>query len=131
MAESRLASAAAPAGVVASILAALCCAGVPAVVGVLSAVGLGFLRTDAILLPLIAPSLGIALWGLARDRSVHGAAGPLVVGVLGGAALIAGVFLATPLVALGGLLLVAAVAWNIVARQHGGGPGRAGPRGGN
>jgi mercuric ion transport protein len=58
MTRARFADAAGAAG---SIFAALCCAGVPAVVGALTAGGLGFLVNDLILLPLLALSVGVAL----------------------------------------------------------------------
>lgn len=44
-----------------SIRATLCCDGMPAVLGALSAAGLGFLINDPILLPLLALFLGLAL----------------------------------------------------------------------
>ncbi len=106
------------AGVLGAVFAALCCAGVPVVVGALSAVGLSFLRTDAILLPLLAVSLAVALWGLAKGRAVHGSAGPLVVGAVGSVVLAAAVLAVRPLLWIGTVLLIAAVAWNVVARRR-------------
>lgn len=50
-------------GSLGSVFAALRCAGVRAVSGALSAVGIGFLVNDLILFPLLAISLGLALWG--------------------------------------------------------------------
>lgn len=118
MADTGLARAADPAGVAGALIAALCCASVPAVVGVLSAVGLSFLLHDAILLPLLALSLALALWGLARGRAVHGLAGPLVLGFAGSAALLGGVFAARALLFVGAALLVGAVGWNALARRR-------------
>ncbi|HEX3236279.1 MAG TPA: hypothetical protein VHR41_18965 [Gemmatimonadales bacterium] len=47
-------------GVCGAVFAALCCMGVPVIVSVLAAVGLGWLRQDAILWPLMVVSLAIA-----------------------------------------------------------------------
>jgi len=45
------------AGVLGTTFAALCCAGAPFIVSALVALGLSFLRSDAILLPLMGVSL--------------------------------------------------------------------------
>ena len=79
------------AGAVAATCAALCCAGAPIIVSVLAATGLSFLRSDAILLPVILVALVIALYGFERGRRLHGSSLPLVVGVMGSVALVAGV----------------------------------------
>jgi mercuric ion transport protein len=54
-------------------LIATCCVGGPAVVGILSAMGLGFLVHDAILIPVLVLFLGTNLWvaqvsGLKHER---------------------------------------------------------------
>ncbi len=51
-------------GIAGSLIAALCCLGVPAVIAVASALGLGFLINDATLLPLLILFLLVLLWGL-------------------------------------------------------------------
>ena len=96
--------------------------GAPVIVGVLGAIGLSWLRRDAILWPIMFLSLGIALWGLARDRRRHGTIGPLVLAVVGTVALVAGVvfvhgFPAPQLIYGGAVALVVATVWNIVARR--------------
>lgn len=105
------------AGVVAASCAALCCAGAPIVLSVLSAAGLSWLRDDMILLPIIAGALGLALWGFWRRRRVYGVSGPLVLGVLGAVALVAGVVVLhgpTSKIGIGAgtLSLFAATIWN-------------------
>jgi mercuric ion transport protein len=115
---ARLESSAPAAGAVGSILAALCCAGVPAVVGAFTAAGLGFLITDVVLLPLLGAMLGLALWGLARGRSIHGSRGPLTLGAVGAIALTVGVFTSRWLLGLGAVLLVLAPLWNIAVRRR-------------
>jgi mercuric ion transport protein len=108
-------------GALGAVFAALCCMGAPIIVGVLGAVGLSWLRQDAILWPLMFLSLGVALWGLARDRRRHGASGPFAAAVGGAVALVAGVVFvhglpARLLIYGGALALLLATGWNIVAR---------------
>lgn len=58
------------------MFAALCCASLP-VVGAPAAIGLSFLRTDVILLPLLAVSVAVALWGRASGaRRSRAGCGP-------------------------------------------------------
>ena len=105
------------AGVVAATCAALCCAGAPIIVSVLAATGLSFLRSDAILLPIIAVALAIALWSFGRSRRVHGSSVPLMLGTAGSLALVAGVVylhgsIAKIFIGVGTLLLLVATVWN-------------------
>lgn len=97
--------------------AALCCAGAPIILSVLAATGLGFLRSDAILLPVIAGALLVALWGYWIGRRHHGSWQPLLLGVVGSVALVAGVVFihglpAKVLIGTGSLLLLAATLRN-------------------
>ena len=106
-----------------AVLAALCCAGATVIVSALAAVGLGALRNDSILWPLMALSLAVALWGLARDRREHQQAGPLLLAVLGGSALVAGVVFvhgppARSLIDAGAAGLLAATGWNVWLRRR-------------
>jgi mercuric ion transport protein len=52
-------------GVGGSLFAALCCLGFPALVSILSAIGLGFLINNDILRPLLIVFLLVAIVGLA------------------------------------------------------------------
>ena len=104
-------------GSLGATVAALCCAGVPAVLGALSASGLGFLVNDLILLPLVFLSLGLALWGLWRGTERHGLRAVLVLGAVGAVLLVAGIFLG-PLVYAGVAAMLAAAAWNAVALRR-------------
>lgn len=54
-----------------SLFAALCCLGFPALVSILSAVGLGFLINDAILVPLLLAFLAVTLSGLFLGMRHH------------------------------------------------------------
>lgn len=110
------------AGVVGAVFAALCCAGLPLIVSVLATVGLSFLRTDAILLPLMAVSLAIALWGFWGGRRLHGASGPLLLALAGSVALVAGVvvihgFPAKQVIGIGAVALIVATWWNVRLRR--------------
>lgn len=96
--------------------------GAPVIVGVLGALGLSWLRQDAILWPMMFGSLAIAYWGLWDDRRRHGAVGPLVAGLLGGASLIAGVVFvhghpARLLIYAGSIALLSSAAWNVLLRR--------------
>ena len=56
--------------------------GFPALLSIVSAVGLGFLINDAILLPLLVVFLVITVVGLISGRRHHGKPWALIVGVL-------------------------------------------------
>ena len=79
------------AGVTGAIVAALCCAGNALIVAGLAGVGLGFLRKDAILWPIMIASLGVAVWGFWKSRTVHRNSAPLVLGFVSAVSLAAGV----------------------------------------
>ena len=105
------------AGAVAATCAALCCAGAPIIVSVLAATGLSFLRTDAILFPVIAVAIAVALFGFWRGRALHHSAAPFVVGALGSIGLILGVVFLHGLIAklfigAGAVALLIATIWN-------------------
>ena len=111
------------AGVFGAAFAALCCAGTPIIVSSLAAVGLSFLRTDAILWPLMFASLAVALWGFWRGRMLHESSGPLGLAAAGAAALIAGVvvihgFPAKQVIWAGAATLAAATIWNLLLRRR-------------
>ena len=75
-------------GIVAAAFAALCCLGIAAVLSVVSAIGLGFLIHDAVLLPLLVISLAVALWGLYSGWKRHHRPAALVVGGVGAIGLV-------------------------------------------
>ena len=111
------------AGVFGAIFAALCCAGLPLILSVLSAIGLSSLRSDSILMPLMAVSLGVALWGFLLGRRLHGSNGPMVLALMASSALVAGVvyvhgYAAKELIGAGAMTLVAATVWNARLRHN-------------
>lgn len=110
------------AGVVGAVLAALCCAGTPIVVSVITAVGLGFLRNDAILWPLMLASLAIALWGFWLGRRMHREPLPMLIAAAGSISMASGVIfvhgpVARPMIYVGALMLLAATLWNARLRR--------------
>jgi mercuric ion transport protein len=109
-------------GPIGSVFAALCCLGVSWLVAAISAVGLSFLRADAILWPLMIASIVVAVWGMWAGHRTHRSFLPLLLGVLSGVALIAGVifvhgFPARELIYAGSAGLTAASLWNAAARR--------------
>ena len=110
------------AGAAGAIVAALCCAGTPIIIGALSAVGLGFLRKDVILWPVMLASLAMALWGFWYGFRIHRKAGPLLLGITGAVSLAAGVIVvhgppAMQVIYGGSVALVLATLWNVRARS--------------
>ena len=80
-------------GVGGTIFTALCCLGFPALLSVLSVVGLGFLINDAILLPLLVVFLAVTLVGLWSGMRHHRSRLAFVVGSASAAALLVFIFL--------------------------------------
>jgi mercuric ion transport protein len=106
-------------GSLGSVFAALCCAGVPAVLGALSAAGLGFLINDLILLPLLALFLGLALWSLSGGVGRHGNRAVLVLGGIGAALMVAGILVSPLVVYAGAIAMISASVWNAIALRQG------------
>ena len=98
-----------PAG---SVFAALCCLGVAPVLSALTAVGLGFLIHDAILVPLLVVFLGVTVWALGRDHLRHGNHWPRRLASAAAILALGGLWLSGAVVGLGLALLLAASAWN-------------------
>lgn len=107
-------------GVGGSIFAALCCLGITAAVSLLSAVGLGFLVNDRVLIPLLLGFLGLTIAGLALDWRHHHHPSALILGAVGGVALLlsAVVAQARPVAYASIALLVAASLLNLRFRRR-------------
>ncbi|MCL6505505.1 MAG: MerC domain-containing protein [Bryobacteraceae bacterium] len=58
-------------GVAGSFIAAACCLGLPAILAILTAIGLGFIVHDAVLVPLLVVFLAVTLLGLWFGYRVH------------------------------------------------------------
>ena len=80
-------------GVAGSVFSALCCLGTPAVLAILSSIGLGFLINDAILIPLLIVFLLITLVGLYLGMRHHRGVWALVLGAVGAVLLLLSVTL--------------------------------------
>jgi mercuric ion transport protein len=59
------------AGIVGSFLAAACCLGLPVILSLVTALGLGFLINDSVLKPLMIVFLGLTLAGQFSGYLVH------------------------------------------------------------
>ena len=110
------------AGVCGAIFAALCCAGTPLIVAGITALGLGFLRRDSILWPLMLLSLVIAQIGFWQGWRAHRRPWPFLLGGVSGVSLASGVIFvhgppAMTMIYAGAVGLVLATAWNIWARR--------------
>ena len=107
-------------GVAGSFLTAACCLGLPAVLSVMAAVGLGFMIHDAVLLPLLLIFLAATIIGLWLGYRAHGKPWALAVGSLSAAALFVFIFVYTlvPIAytAVGGL--AAASVLNVVLQRR-------------
>lgn len=69
-------------GIGGSIFAALCCLGFPAVLSIVSSIGLGFVINDAILIPVLLVFLAVALLGLYLGMRAHHEPWALALGAL-------------------------------------------------
>jgi mercuric ion transport protein len=100
-------------GTIGSIFAALCCIGTPALLALLTSIGVGFLIRDVILLPLLVVFLGVNMWGIQRSVSRHGNEIPRIVAVVCSVVIIVAVWFSRSLVLLGLVGLIAASVWDI------------------
>lgn len=118
-------------GAAGATVTGLCCVGAAPVVGAFSALGLGFLVNDVILIPLLVVSLAVAVWGLWRGTRAHGRRAPLIAGAAGSVLALAGIFLWIPATYLGLAAVVAVAFWNAALLHRGGRPAPEGGVGGS
>ncbi len=102
-------------GFLGTLFASLCCLGVSIVIAPLTAIGLGFLINDLILLPLVLVFLLITLWGLYTGWKRHSVRPPFFLGIFAAVLLIPSFFISAYLAAFLLILLLAATIWNTVA----------------
>jgi mercuric ion transport protein len=102
------------------LFAALCCLGFPALVAVLSAIGLSFLINDDILRPLMIVFLLVAIFGLILGMRHHGSPWALIVGILSAMTLYVFIYVSfnEVIAGLGIAGLVIASLLNVVLRQR-------------
>jgi len=101
-------------GPIGSIFAALCCLGAAPVLAALSAVGLGFIISDRVLIPLLVFFLGATIFALRGDKRRHGKPGAMALAWAAAFFVVGGLWLSPAVVALGLAMLVAASVWNLV-----------------
>ena len=101
-------------GAVGALFATFCCLGVPWMIAIFVGLGLGFLLTDSILVPLAALFLALTLLGLYMGMRDHRRPWALVLGIVSAAVVL--VFLTVifyrPLVWVGLVGIVAAIILN-------------------
>jgi len=100
-------------GIVGSLIAALCCLGVPAVLSIFAAIGLGFLINDAVLLPLLGLFLLITLIGLFSGYRSHRKKAALIVGLVSTVVMFLFLFIFPPITYIGLVGLIAASVLNV------------------
>ncbi|MCZ6842555.1 MAG: MerC domain-containing protein, partial [SAR324 cluster bacterium] len=104
------------AGLLGTVFATLCCIGIAPLVALVMAIGLGFMLTLTILLPLLIVSLLIGGYGLWRSWRRHGNPYPLLLHGLSGAlvaVLIYFILHDLPVIWVGLAGVLAAALWNI------------------
>ena len=97
-----------------SVVAGACCLGFAPFIGVLSAIGAGFLINDLILIPLFVGFLGITLWGLYLSRKRHNRSGPLILSTAAAVVAFSALWLFAPLAYLALATLFAVSVWDMV-----------------
>ena len=102
-------------GFLGTLFASLCCLGVSVVIAPLTAIGLGFLINDLILLPLVLVFLLITLWGLYTGWKRHGLRPPFFLGIFAAVLLIPSFFVSAYLSSLLLVVLLVATIWNTIA----------------
>ena len=105
-------------GIVGSLITALCCLGVPAVLSILAAIGLGFLINDAILLPSLALFLVITLIGLFFGYRSHQKKVAVSLGLISAIVMFLFLFIFPPITYVGVVGLIAASVLNIRYQQR-------------
>ena len=100
-------------GLLGSGFALLCCAGVAPALGLLSALGLGFLINDAVLIPFLLLALGVTGWGLWQGRRCHGRHSALLLGLGAAVLTVAGLYVWLPLAFAGFGGVILAAVWNL------------------
>ncbi len=90
-------------GFLVSGFAAACCLGAAPVLGLLVTIGLGFLISDLILVPILVVGILVVVWSTVLIRRRSGVRWPLILALGSGVATIAGVWV-SPVVSVVGLI---------------------------
>lgn len=105
-------------GFLGTLFASLCCLGVSVIVAPLTAIGLGFLINDLVLLPLVLIFLLITLWGLHNGWRRHNERRPFLLGIFAGTLLIPSFFLSVYFAAILLVLLLVSTIWKTAAARR-------------
>lgn len=106
-------------GIGGSLFAALCCLGFPALLAIVSAVGLGFLLRDAVLIPMLVAFLALMLYGLYHGMRRHGRRPALGAGIGASMVLFASIWFGSSVAAgIGIAALIAASLLNVWFGAH-------------
>lgn len=107
-------------GAVGALFASLCCLGFSALISLLTAIGLGFLINDAILLPMLVVFLGVYVAGLVLGWRQQRKWPVLALGALAAVANFGFIFIVfvRPAAYAGVAVLVAVSIWDLVERRR-------------
>ncbi len=107
-------------GPLGTIFTALCCIGIPGLLAFLSAIGVGFLINDAILLPLLILFLAVSMTGLYYSFKVHKNRWALILGGISSIFIIFFIYgwFLKPMVYLGLAGLVGTSVWNVLLKRR-------------
>lgn len=107
-------------GAAGAVFTSLCCLGFSALVSLLTALGIGFLINDTILLPVLVVFLVVYVAGLVQGWRVHRRTSVLVAGLAAAAANLGFIYIlfVRPLAYLGVAALVAVSVLDLVARRR-------------
>ena len=103
-----------------SLVAGACCLGLTPLLSGLTAVGLGFLINDLILLPLLAIALTFTLWVLWSAGRRHKLKAPFYVAIVATAVAFVGLWVFVPLSYAGFAMLFGTTIWDYIAGRRSG-----------
>ena len=113
-------------GSLGSVFAGACCLGFTPLLAALSAIGAGFLISDALLIPLFAAFLAFTLWSLWSSGKRHRRRGPFLLGLVCAITAFAALWFFAPLAYTGLVGVMAASVWDVFLlkrlRAKGGAP---------
>ena len=101
-----------------SLVVGACCLGLAPLLSGLTAVGLGFLINDLILLPALAIALGFTLWSLWLSSKSQSTKVHFFVGIGASLTAFAGLWIFVPLSYAGFAVLIGTTIWDYVAGRR-------------
>lgn len=95
------------------IATALCCLGMPAMIGFVSAIGLGFLINDFVLFPLLALFLGLKIYSSYKNKQRHKNKYPFMITLISAFILFPSLWIPVAGYIVVGVILIAAI-WDVI-----------------